>query len=66
MNIEMTEKSMHIARSWDDGFCINCGNRNLHIEPDAKERKCNDCGQFKVFGIGSLLEMDKIEFVDDE
>ena len=37
------------------GFCIACGNEADGCEPDAREYKCESCGEMKVYGAEELL-----------
>lgn len=39
------------------GFCIECGNAQYELEPDARERKCDECGALKVYGAEELVVM---------
>lgn len=37
------------------GFCIQCGNEQEGCEPDAREYKCESCGEPAVYGACELL-----------
>jgi hypothetical protein len=37
------------------GFCIACGCEHEGCEPDARNYKCEACGERKVFGAAELL-----------
>jgi hypothetical protein len=37
------------------GFCIACGHEQDGCEPDARNYKCEACGERKVFGAAELL-----------
>ena len=39
------------------GFCIACGNEQEDCEPDAREYKCEECGENEVYGAEELLMM---------
>lgn len=39
------------------GFCRACEAETDQVEPDARNYKCPDCGQFEVFGAEELLIM---------
>jgi hypothetical protein len=39
------------------GFCLGCGAEASGCEPDAREYKCEECGQRKVYGAEELLFM---------
>lgn len=37
------------------GLCVNCGAEHSGIEPDARKYKCDDCGQYTVYGAEELM-----------
>ena len=37
------------------GFCVACGAEAWGVEPDAREYKCESCGEWKVYGAEELL-----------
>jgi len=37
------------------GFCVECGDDVEGVEPDAREYKCEVCGERKVYGAEELL-----------
>ena len=37
------------------GFCVGCGAERMGCEPDARQYKCEDCGQNKVYGAAELI-----------
>ena len=39
------------------GFCIDCGSEESDVEPDARNYRCEACGQKEVFGAEELLIM---------
>lgn len=39
------------------GFCIACGHEAEGVEPDARECKCEKCGELKIYGAEELLAM---------
>tara|TARA_Y100000310_G_scaffold297893_1_gene331300 strand:+ start:5350 stop:5544 length:195 start_codon:yes stop_codon:yes gene_type:complete len=41
----------------DTGFCTECGNEQSGVEPDARKRECESCGEEKVYGAEELLIM---------
>jgi DNA-directed RNA polymerase subunit RPC12/RpoP len=43
------------------GFCIKCGEQADGIEPDAREYRCESCGQNSVYGAGEILFMGLFE-----
>lgn len=43
------------------GFCLACGETtDSGVEPDARQRRCESCGQPKVYGLQELLLMNLI------
>lgn len=41
----------------DPGFCVSCGAEVDGVEPDAREYKCESCGEHAVYGAEELLLM---------
>ncbi len=39
------------------GFCLACGAYHNSCEPDARNYKCEECGERKVFGADEILLM---------
>ena len=39
------------------GFCLSCGEEADSCEPDARNYKCESCGENKVFGAEEVLVM---------
>jgi len=37
------------------GFCLNCGKKANNCEPDARDYRCEKCGQNRVFGAEEIL-----------
>lgn len=37
------------------GFCVSCGNEQEGCAPDARNYKCEACGERKVFGAAELM-----------
>jgi hypothetical protein len=37
------------------GFCIACGNEQDGCEPDAREYRCDSCGEHQVYGAAEIL-----------
>lgn len=53
------EAAMRQKVSLDNpGFCTACGHEQDGCEPDARNHKCESCGEQKVFGADELLMMD--------
>lgn len=57
MNAKVTVERIIAAVEADDnlGFCIACGEEAYGLEPDARKRKCESCGQKAVYGAEELL-----------
>ena len=50
------DRVLEAVESGDDiGFCVECGEEVLGIEPDAREYRCDACGAIAVFGAEELL-----------
>lgn len=60
MRIKVTEDEI---RDGTYGGCIACGFIQEGCEPDAREYKCEKCGEYKVYGLEELLLMDEIELI---
>jgi len=39
------------------GFCTDCGDFQCCCEPDARECKCESCGERSVYGLDECLIM---------
>ena len=37
------------------GFCTECGAEVQGVEPDARSYKCEECGEYGVYGAEELL-----------
>lgn len=37
------------------GFCVACGADAYDCEPDARRRKCDECGEHQVYGAQEVL-----------
>ena len=37
------------------GFCTHCGSTQSGVEPDATDYRCEDCGQYSVSGLETVL-----------
>jgi predicted RNA-binding Zn-ribbon protein involved in translation (DUF1610 family) len=57
--MRIDEQRLLDALELDDcrGFCTACGAETYNIEPDAREYKCESCGEHKVYGCEELLLM---------
>jgi len=48
------------------GFCIECGAEKECCEPDAREYRCDECGEMTVYGAEEIIMMELINFEEDE
>jgi len=39
------------------GFCLECGELNAPVEPDAEKYECDSCGAHMVYGAEQILIM---------
>lgn len=53
---EIVEQAMCILEDdSNEGICLDCGNVQDSVEPDACDYKCEDCGAKKVMGAGEIV-----------
>ena len=64
--IRLTEENLRKAMEFHEGFCLSCENIATDCEPDTRERRCDSCGETKVFGVEELLIMGKIGLIEEE
>jgi len=60
MNInEIVDLALEILEAGEDcvGICLNCGNEQEGVEPDAEGYRCGECGQHRVAGCEQILLM---------
>ena len=62
--ISRTEREFIVGSEEMEGHCLGCGTEQSMCEPDCRKRKCEECGEFKVYGLDALLEIDMIEFTE--
>ncbi len=43
------------------GFCLHCGNMQFNCEPDARNYRCEACGERRVFGASELVFMGRVK-----
>jgi len=43
------------------GFCLACGNMQFNCEPDARNYRCEACGEKRVFGAAELVFMGHVK-----
>lgn len=48
------------------GACLACGEITDSVEPDATKYKCPNCGKNEVYGLETLLLMDKVEIIEED
>ena len=53
-------------QSTEMGICVSCLNRQGPVEPDARDYRCDSCGENQVFGIEELLIAGKLEIIEEE
>jgi len=55
---QMVDDDTFASNSEDNmGFCTACAAEAYNVEPDAREYKCESCGENKVYGLEELLIM---------
>jgi len=59
MKCKVSKAEILAAAAADDnlGFCLGCGAEAEGVEPDAKKRPCDSCGEKKVYGAEELILM---------
>lgn len=45
-----------------DGICLECGEWQEGVEPDAEDYTCDACGEDKVVGAEQALLLGKLQF----
>lgn len=55
LNVEMLLESAQTDGT--TGFCVKCGEEQGGVEPDARRRRCESCGEMAVYGAEQLLIM---------
>ena len=54
----LVERALEAREAGEDlGFCLACGADQGECEPDARRRKCDACGQMKVYGAEEIIIM---------
>jgi Zn finger protein HypA/HybF involved in hydrogenase expression len=48
------------------GICLECGNTQSGVEPDAEEYECENCGENKVMGIENAFLIGEVEVSDED
>jgi DNA-directed RNA polymerase subunit RPC12/RpoP len=49
------------ARDQYLGFCLECGAIRETVEPDARQYKCDECGELAVYGAEEILFIGLVE-----
>ncbi len=65
--ITLTEQQMldiTIGNNYGAGFCTACAAEQSGCEPDAREYKCESCGEHSVYGAEELLIMGLLGITD--
>lgn len=57
MKIKFEQIAEAIESDLDIGFCLTCGHEQSGCEPDARNYKCEGCGEEEVFGAAEILIM---------
>lgn len=65
MTIQVSSEDYADMRENGGGFCLSCEEEAWGVEPDARNYKCDSCGEKQVFGIEDLLVMGAIEIEGD-
>jgi len=56
-----TLEDIQAAEDDQAGFCLACGNMQYNCEPDARNYKCEACGERQVFGAAELVFMGRVK-----
>ncbi len=64
--IKLTENTYHYLDREYLGVCKSCLELNDSCEPDARNYKCEACGERQVFGPSELLIAGELELVETE
>lgn len=59
--MRFTLEDLEQADADGDGFCVECGNCQSGVEPDAREYECESCSAMKVYGAAELIIMGLVE-----
>lgn len=57
---KFTLEQIQDADDQQEGFCVECGVTRECCEPDAREYKCEACGQLTVYGAQELIIMELV------
>lgn len=62
---KMTESEYRAGDQNGDGICLECGNTQGCVEPDAEDYICDSCGEARVYGLEQALLIGELEIVPD-
>jgi hypothetical protein len=57
---KFTLEQLQDADDKQEGFCVECGAPRECCEPDAREYKCEACGELAVYGAQELIIMELV------
>lgn len=55
MTITFSQEQIGEAMDENVGFCLNCGEEHLDIEPDARALWCDQCQRSEVYGAEEIV-----------
>lgn len=58
MELSLEEVMAAVENDENVGFCLDCGNEQMGVEPDAENYECEACGAKRVFGAEQILIME--------
>ena len=61
LKLMFTLEQIQAADDDQAGFCLACGNMQFNCEPDARNYKCEACGERRVFGAAELVFMGRVK-----
>jgi hypothetical protein len=61
MKIKLDDVLAAIQEDDNLGFCLNCGEQQGGVEPDAEHYRCEACGHMDVFGAEQILLLGQVE-----
>lgn len=64
--IRLTEEAYFQFSEGYGGFCVACGDEAQPVEPDARNYRCESCGEHSVFGAEELLIRGIIRLTGDK
>ena len=65
--IQITQEKAQDAILGDEyiGYCLACGAEHYGVEPDAREYRCDVCGEFQVYGLEELFVMGMVDIIPE-